>query len=137
MTRYIDLSRIPTPQLKAIRSVLANGGLAVADSREVKKLRRENARLKLLNERSQILAGIDVDINEDQDFWLGLTDYQFDGMIERMKRIDKETALAEKTASIKVPRLIGVRELNALDTIREGFSERRNNGNGGGYYGCN
>lgn len=134
--RYIDLSKIPTPQLLMIRGVLVNGSIAAADSKEVKRLRKENSKLKLLNERWTLIRERELEAffrNEDRDYILGFSDINFEktlALFEKHKHeTEKELALSERTASIKVPRIVSQRDLDALDILREGFSERKNNVN--------
>ncbi len=130
--RMIDISKIPTPQLLAIRRILTGGVLAESETKkakELKILRAENTRLKRLNDRRAVLDRFDEDIDSDLEYWLNLDDKTFQFVVEKMKDIEVECTIAEKTNSIKIPPMISQRELSLLDTVRQGFAERKN-GNG-------
>lgn len=131
--RYIDLSKIPTPQLRAIRGVLVDGGLATADSKEVGRLRTENAQFKKLEQRWKLIRERELDAffkAEDRGYILGFSDSNFEKTLDLLEKhrfeAEKEIALSERTYSIKVPRVVSQRDLNALDTLRAGLSERKN-----------
>jgi len=132
--RTIDLSTIPTAQLKAIRQVLAGGALAVADSKEVKKLKEENAELKTLQKRwGQISdAGLadSFDYNEDAWYILSFNDEHWQMTLNRLTESKQATATAEsKPKVMKIPQMVSTIELNDVDALREGLRERKN-GNG-------
>jgi len=130
---YIDLTKIPTPELIEIKNILMCGVTAYASKREnaeLKRLKYENSQLKKINHRRSVLSAIDIDIDENRDYWLSLDDATFSFVVGKMVDIRKEVALAEKTQSIKVPALISQQELNTLDIVREGFSNLRNRRNG-------
>jgi hypothetical protein len=59
----------------------------------------------------------------------GAFEYFLNLIIEQKAQTEKEIAIAERTNSIKVPRMIGTRELSAIDSVRQGFLERRNSSN--------
>ena len=130
----IDLTRIPTPELTEIRNILMYGvkGYATKENAELKRLKYENAQLKKVDHRRSVLSAIDIDIDEDKDYWLSLDDDTFNFVVGKMIDIHKEVALAEKTNSIRVPALISERELNTLDIVREGLANLRNRRNGDG-----
>ena len=118
-----------------IRNILRYGvkGYASKENAELKRLKQENAQLKKINDRSSALAEIGVDIDEDRDYWLSLDDDKFSFVVGKMIDILKETALAEKTQSIRVPALLSAQELNTLDVVRQGLANLKNrrNNNGG------
>ena len=129
----IDLTKIPTPELIEIRNILKYGVRAYASKREnaeLKRLKYENAQLKKIDHRRSVLAAIDIDIDEDKDYWLSLDDDTFNFVVGKIIDIRKEVALAEKTQSIRIPALISERELNTLDVIREGLANLKNRRNG-------
>jgi len=129
----IDLTKIPTAELREIRNILAYGLKAYSSKREnaeLKRLKHENAQLKKINDRRLVLAEIGVDIDEDRDYWLSLDDATFNFVVGKMIDIHKEVVLAERTQSIKVPALISERELNTLDIVREGLANLKNRRNG-------
>ena len=130
----IDLTKIPTPELKEIRNILMYvvKGYASRDNSELKRLKYENAQLKKIDHRRSVLSEIDIDIDEDRDYWLSLDDNTFNFVVGKMIDIRKEVALAEKTQSIRVPALISEQQLNTLDIVREGLANLKNRRNGDG-----
>ncbi len=128
--RKIDLSLLNVPQLKTIRAILADGSIATAETRkakEFKKLQAENERLKKLDKRREAVESAGLDW--DSDYWMSLDDKSFDFVLEKMRQVKIEFAIASATNSIKIPPIISQHELSSLDTARQGFVERKN-GNG-------
>ena len=133
MNRMLDLSKVTTPQLLEIRRILASGVEATAETAKAKRLKQleaENAELKRKESRRAVLADIGIDINDDLNYWLGLSDSLFEFVVGKCSSIKTEVAIAERTMSLKIPPIISERELSMIDTIREGFSEIRNRRNG-------
>ena len=128
----LNLGELTKSQLIGLRQVLTTGNLAVADSKEVNKLRKENAQLKKLNARRKAVEAESLDW--DSEYWMSFDDGAFTFFLnlfaEKKRQAEKEIALSEKTYSMKVPPIIAERELNALDTVRAGFGELRNKKNG-------
>jgi len=123
----INLKELSTPQLKAIRQVLVGGSLATADSSEVKRLRKENAQLKKIEQRRSVIAEIGLDLDDDRNYWLGLDDSTFKFVVGKMAELQKEVALSERTFnSIKVPALTSTINLDPVVIVREGLRNRRN-----------
>ena len=130
----IDLSRIPTPELWEIRNILKHGAKATAETKkakEFKRLQAENAELKRKESRRALLADISIDIDDDESYWLGLSDSLFDFVVKKCSEVKTEVAIAERTQSLKIPPMISQRELSVLDTVRQGFNEIRDRRNGG------
>jgi len=128
--RTIDLSAIPTAQLKAIRQVLAGGALAVADSKEVKKLKAENAQLKREKKIREIVESYDLDYDSDPGYWhelekCGALEFACGKLSKAMKSAQAEA----KPKVMKIPQMVSTVELNDVDALREGLRERKN-GNG-------
>ena len=123
----IDLSTMSTTQLSGLRQILTSGQLATA-SDEVKRLKRENAQLKKLDKRRDAVesAGLEWDSN----YFMSLDDKTFNFVLEKMLQVKTEVAIAERTQSLKIPPIISVRELNTIDTIRQGFNEIKDRSNG-------
>jgi len=128
--RMIDLSKVPTPELREIRNVLKFGAKAYASKAgdEARRLAAENAELHKVNQRRDLVesAGLDWDSN----YWMSLDDKTFDFVLEKMQQVKTEVAIAERTQSLKIPPIISVRELNTIDTIRQGFNEIKDRSNG-------
>ena len=76
-----------------------------------------------------VLAGIGIDIDDDVNYWLGLSDSLFEFVVSKCSEIKTELAIASTTNSIKIPPIISQHELSVLDAVRQGFAERKN-GNG-------
>ena len=131
MKRVLDLSQLSVPQLLEIRSILSGGVKATADAKYVaRKLKAENEQLKKANQRRDLVESAGLDW--DSDYWLSLNDKTFEFILDKMKQVRTEVAIASATQSIKIPPMISQRELSVLDTIRQGFSEHKNCR---GYYG--
>ncbi|MCP8323126.1 MAG: hypothetical protein L6N96_02975 [Candidatus Methylarchaceae archaeon HK02M2] len=144
----IDLTKLSTPTLKAIRRVLVDGATATASKHNkyanadgtVNRLKKEIAELKKLNSRWQMIQDADVDdvfdYNEDASYILSFSDNHFkmliDKIVNQRAKTEKELSLAEQTKSIRVPNLIGMPELNAVDTVREHFIEMKDHRRNGG-----
>jgi hypothetical protein len=140
----IDLTKIPTSQLKAIRQILVAGAEATAErkyadadgSKALKKLTAENEKLRKVNQRRNAIeqAGLEW----DEPYFMSFSDAHFiitlNKLSEAMREAEKEVAIASRTRSMKIPNLIGMPELDAVSTVREHFKEmrdrRRNGGSG-------
>jgi len=132
MSRKLDLSSLSVPQLLAIRTILSDGSIATAETKKAKRLKQleaENAELKRKESRRAVLADIGIDIDDDESYWLSLSDSLFNFVVKKCSEIETEVAIASTTHSIKIPPMISQRELSVLDTVRQGFAERKN-GNG-------
>lgn len=128
MTRVLDLSKLTKTQLLGIKAVLQDGTVAEAGAKEVaRKLKEENAQLKKVNERRDVVESAGLDW--DSDYWMSLDDKTFEFVLQKMTQVRTEVAIASTTHSLKIPPLISQRELSVLDTVRQGFAERKN-GNG-------
>ena len=137
----IDLSKLSTTTLKAIRRVLVDGATATASKyadadgdRTLKNLKQENAELRRLNARRSAVEAVGLDW--DQDYWMSFSDdgafqYFLNLFANHKAKLEKELALSERTRSIKVPNLVGS-QLNAVDEVRAGFRALRNKRNGTG-----
>ena len=131
----IDISKITTPMLLAIRRILAGGVEATAETAKairLKQLEAENARLKKVNERREIVES--AGLEWDEYYYMYFNDKHFMITVRNISNAMKQTALAEKTNSIKIPPIISARELSTIDTIRQGFAETKNRRNGNGHY---
>ncbi|MFC1955783.1 hypothetical protein ACFLWZ_04555 [Chloroflexota bacterium] len=135
MVRMIDLNTIPTKQLRAIHQILAGGNLAVAESKEVSRLRSENAELKRLQTRRDAVEGAGFDW-DDPEYWMSFSDEHFEMtlslFIRHKQRVERELSIAEATNSIRIPQIMTYQELNALDTVRCGLGEMKHRRNGDG-----
>lgn len=137
---------LSTVQLRAIRQILVGGDLATAnkhdklatayDDKKLKKIEAENKQLRKVNQRRDAIeqAGLEW----DESYFMSFSDAHFiitlNKLSEAMKEAEKELAIASRTRSMKIPNLIGMPELNAVETVREHFKEmrghRRNGGSG-------
>lgn len=128
MTRVLDLSKLTKTQLLGIKAVLQDGTVAEAGAKEVaRKLKEENAQLKKVNERRDVVESAGLDW--DSDYWMSLDDKTFEFVLQKMTQVRTEVAIASTTHSVKIPPIISQRELSVLDMVRQGFAERKN-GNG-------
>jgi hypothetical protein len=131
MNRILDLGKLSTPQLLAIRSILAGGAEATAETAKVKRLKQleaENAELKRKESRHVVLADIGIDVDDDESYWLGLSDYLFNFVVKKCFGIKKETAIASTTMTMKIPQVGTEPVLNTYEAVREGLKARRNGG---------
>lgn len=130
--KMLDISKIPTPELREIRNVLKYGAKAYASRAgdEARRLAAENAELRKKDSRRAVLADIGIDIDDDESYWLGLSDSLFEFVVGKCSAIKTEVAIAERTQSLKIPPIISARELNTIDTIRQGFNEIKDRRNG-------
>ncbi len=129
--RKIDLSLLSVPQLRAIRTILVDGSIASAETKKAKRLKQleaENAELKRKETRRGVLADIGIDIDDDESYWLGLSDSQFNFVVEKCSGIKKETAIASTTMTMKIPQIWTEPVRNTYETVREGLKARRNGG---------
>ena len=129
--RKIDLSLLSVPQLKAIRTILTDGSIASAETKkakEFKRLQAENAELKRKDSRRAVLADIGIDIDDDESYWLSLSDSQFNFVVEKCSGIKEEIAIASATMTMKIPQVGTDPVLNTYETVREGLKARRNGG---------
>ena len=130
MKRTIDLSQLSRNELLAIKSVLTGGALATADSKEVKRLKAENERLKREKKIRAIVESYDLDYDSDPDYWMelekcGALEFACSKLSKAMKSAQAEA----KPRVMKIPQMISTVELNDVDALREGLQERKN-GNG-------
>ena len=126
----LDISKIPTPELREIRNVLKYGAKAYASraGNEARRLAAENAELRKKEFRRAVLADIGIDIDDDESYWLGLSDSLFEFVIKKCSGIKKETAIASTTMTMKIPQIWAEPVLNTYETVREGLKARRNGG---------
>jgi hypothetical protein len=125
----VDLSSLSLTQLCAIQDVLL-GKVAIAEERkELNDLRDYKRKQEVIAERRSILKQIGEDIDDDFKYWTTLDDRLFNFVVGKLKEVKVERLLAESTCSIKVPPLISARELNVIDTIRQGFDDLKNERN--------
>ena len=131
MSRKLDLSSLSVPQLLAIRTILSDGSIATAEikkAKEFKRLQAENAELKRKESRRAVLADIGIDIDDDESYWLSLSDSLFNFVVKKCSGIKKETAIASTTMTMKIPQVGTEPVLNTYETVREGLKARRNGG---------
>jgi hypothetical protein len=121
----VNLSTLSTPQLLAIRRILTDGATAFAstETAELKNLREYKARSELLNQRRELLADIGIDINEDQDYWIGLDNQTFQFVVQKLITVAHSRAEAENK-SIRIPRLITSKPESAYEIALAGLRER-------------
>ena len=130
MKRFLDLSQVPTAELCEIRNVLKFGAKAYASKAgdEVRKLREVNAQLKREKEIRETVISYDLDFDSDPEYWKRLDS---EGVLEFVcKKIAyaKKVANAESKPTMKIPPIIGFKELSTLDTVREALRNRKNGG---------
>ena len=132
MNRLLDLSQVPTAELREIRNVLKFGAKAYTSRAgdEARRLAAENAELRKKESRRAVLADIGIDIDDDEKYWLGLSDSMFEFVVMKCSEVKTGVAIASATNSIKIPPIISQRELSIIDTIRQGFNEVRDRRNG-------
>lgn len=130
MKRMLDLSQVPTAELREIRNVLKFGAKAYASRAgdEARRLAVENAELRKKESRRAVLTDIGIDIDDDESYWLGLSDSLFDFVVGKCSGIKKETAIASTTMTMKIPQVGTEPVLNTYETVREGLRARRNGG---------
>lgn len=131
MNRVIDLKQLSVSQLKAIRAILAGGSMASAETKkakEFKKLQAENAELKRKESRRAVLTDIGIDIDDDESYWLSLSDSLFEFVVKKCSGVKKETAIASATKTMKIPQVGTDPVLNTYEAVREGLKARRNGG---------
>lgn len=132
MSRYIDLSKLTTPQLLALKSALV-GQIATSDVKETaRRLKAENAELKRREKYREICASYELDFDDDPDFYLYFSEAHLHTTCKLLSNAKKQTALAERFGNrIAIPPMFGAEELSSIDLVREGFKNRKN-GNGRG-----
>ena len=94
-------------------------------------MQAENAELKRKDSRRAVLTDIGIDIDDDESYWLSLSDSLFNFVVKKCSEVKTEVAIASTTHSIKLPPMISQCELSLLDTVRQGFNEIRDRRNGG------
>lgn len=118
----VDLSKIPTPQLKEIKNILEYGATARAETdKALRQLQAENERLKKLNYRRDAVES--AGLEWDEEYFLSLNDKTFESSLEKLK-----SASATATRSMNIPQIFS-HELSSMDTLRDGFAELRNRRN--------
>ena len=131
MNRAIDLKQLSVPQLKAIRTILTDGSIANAETKkakEFKKLAAENAELRKKDSRRAVLTDIGIDIDDDESYWLSLSDSLFNFVVKKCSAVKTEVAIASTTMTMKIPQVGAEPVLNTYETVREGLKARRNGG---------
>jgi hypothetical protein len=135
----IDLTKLSTPQLLAIRKILVGGVPAEASkyadadgSKKLKKLEAENKELKREKRWKEIVESYDLEF-DDPAYWLDFaTEDHLRWVCNRIStakaEAEREAALAEATRSMKIPPIIGDQR-SAFEILRDGFKERRNGDN--------
>jgi|GEM_PF-6250744 len=126
----LDLKQLTTPQLLAIRRVLTDGDVAFAsktETAELKELREYKTRNEILNERRAILTNLGINIDEDPEYWSGLSDSMFDFVVRTAHRLATrcQGQGSAKAEYIKVPQITAPQRKNAFDTALRGLQERR------------
>jgi len=131
MSRKLDLSSLSVPQLLAIRTILSDGSIATAETAKAKRLKQleaENAELKRKDSRRAVLADIGIDIDDDESYWLSLSDSLFNFVVRKCSEVKTEVAIASTTMTMKIPQLGAEPVLNTYEIVREGLKARRNGG---------
>ena len=129
--RMLDLSKVSTPQLLEIRRILTGGVLAESETKKAKRLKQleaENAELKRKDSRRAVLADIGIDIDDDESYWLSLSDSLFNFVVKKCSEVRTEVAIASTTMTMKIPQVGTEPVLNTYETVREGLKARRNGG---------
>ena len=124
--RTIDLSQLSVPQLKAIRTILTDGSIAEAGAKDVaRKLKEDNARLKKINERREIV--LDAGLDWDEDYYMSFSDKHFITTIEKLSHAQRQGKLAEATRTVlRIPPIVAPQSRSDIEIIREGLQNRRN-----------
>jgi len=115
----VDLSKIPTPQLREMINILEYGATATAETdKTIRQLQAENEKLKKMNDRRYAVesAGLEWD-----DEYLSLSDKSFEFFLEKLKSVHEAAA---SSGIMKVPAIFSSNPSN-IDIIREGFAEHR------------
>ena len=131
MKRMLDLSKVSTPQLLEIRTILASGVEATAETAKAKRLKQleaENARLQKLNERREIVES--AGLEWDEDYFMHFNDKHFMIAVRNISNAMKQAAIAEASrgAPMRIPQMLRAEELSGIELVRKYFSERRDNG---------
>jgi hypothetical protein len=129
MNKIFDLSKLTTAELQAVKSALvgevATGGLETKAGKEARKLRAENAELKKLSKRRDIVEDNELGW-DDGDLWTNLSDEEFDKTVELMIKAKKQGASAEKEGhTLRVPPVYGEPYESPRDTIRNFLRARK------------
>ena len=118
MNRYLDISKIPTPQLKAIRTILVSGATSVASKAgdAARKLRVENAALKKAAERKGVCESAGLDWEDGDDLYYGnMSDENFFKTIQMFVLTKREA-----TASVRLNTFFSIPNLRGRDEELEG-----------------
>ena len=126
MKRIVDLSQLSVPQLFEIRRVLAGGVEATAETKKAKELKRleaENARLKKMQERRDIVES--AGLEWDEDYYMHFNDKHFMITVRNISNAMKQTSYAEKK-TLRIPQMPRIEELSAIELIQQEFKNRKN-----------
>ena len=130
----MDITKLSTPQLYAIRKVLTTGVEAESskpDKTEVKKLKLEIAQLRKLNARWAQIESLDLsssfDYSADADYILSFNDADFTRTLDNL--VKAKNATAEKITFMKVPQMSSSDDgSDLIAALKEELRKRKNGG---------
>ena len=130
----IDLTKLSTPQLYAIRKVLTSGAPAVSSkfkTAETKKLKAEIADLRKLNSRWQQIENANLadsfDYETDADYILSFSNEDFNRTIDNLVKAKKATA--EKAPTMRIPQMSSSDDgIDLIAALKEELRKRKNGG---------
>jgi len=128
--RKLDLSQLSVPQLKAVRAILVDGAEATVSKAgdEARAARKELAELKREREYRAIVESYDLEWGDDSSYWLSFAiEDKLKWVCQKLSNAMKE-AKAEAKPIMKIPQMVRTADLNAYDTAKQGFADRKNGG---------
>ena len=126
----LNLQQLTTPQLLALRRILTDGDVAFAsksETAELKELREYKQRVETLNERRVVLAEMGINIDEDTDYWGGLSDTIFHFVVRTFATACQGHGSA-KAERLKVPNITAPPQKSAYEIALAGLRERAKHG---------
>ena len=131
MNKIFDLSKLTINELLAVKSALsgqlATGEMETKAGKLARVLRKENAQLKKLNERRNIVEDNELGW-DDGDLWMKLSDAEFDRTVELMLEAKKQgESVSAGRHTMKVPPVIAEPVLNNYEFVRDELRKRKIN----------
>jgi len=133
--KYLDISKIKTPQLLEIRRILTGGVEATAETAKAKRLKDVEAQVASLQKKEQyreFVTSYGFDFDADPSYWLSFaTEDRLKWICEKLTNAMElgESAFATKK-TMRVPQIFNSTvELEGAELVRDVLKNRKNGNN--------
>jgi len=128
MSKFINISDIPTDVLTELRSMLKYGVKATASKAgdEARKLREANATLKKTAKRKDAVLEAGLEWFGSEDYFMSFSDKNFVITVEKLSHTMKTAEAQVKPNMMRIPQLSRSEEVSGIEGVKQFLVERRN-----------